>query len=144
MIQNSLDRLFAGILDTLRDVVLPATDEEYARVQLAACIEILANLATRVEWDRAQLAETSSDAAEALTAAAELADELIPFTESTAPPSDPLAARNDALARVSAAIRASDDLPPGLRERASAPLHEFAARHIERELALLRTGMFSA
>lgn len=143
MIQNSLDRLFAGIVDTLRDVVLPATGDEFARVQLSACIEILANLSTRVEWDRTQLATTTAEADAALAAAADVAAELVPFTSSATPPEDLLAARNDSLARVSAALRASDDLPAERRDRASAPLREFAARHVERELELLRTGMFS-
>lgn len=144
MIQNSLDRLFAGIVDTLRDVVMPAVDDSYARVQLSACIEILSNLATRVEWDRTQLAETTAEATAALATAADVADELRRFTVSPRPSADPLAARNDALERVSEAIRACDDLTPEIRDAASVPLREFAARHVERELGLLRTGMFSA
>jgi ABC-type transporter Mla subunit MlaD len=144
VIQNSLDRLFAGLIQTLREVVMPATDDAFARVQLSACIEILANLATRVEWNRAQLAETTAEANAALAAAAAVATDLLGFTESQQSPEDPLASRNDALDRVSAAIRACSDLPTELRERASAPLRDFAARHVERELALLRTGMFSA
>ena len=143
MIQNSLDRLFVGIVETLRDVVMPSVDDSFARVQLSACIEILSNLATRVEWDRTQLVETTAGATAALATAAEVADELRRFTMSPQPSTDPLAARNDALERVSEAIRACDDLRPEVRDAASVPLREFAAWHVERELELLRTGMFS-
>lgn len=144
MIQNSLDRLFAGLIDTLRDVVMPATDDAFARVQLSACIEILANLATRVEWDRAQLEQTTAEAAVALAAAAEVATELLQFTGPLDTSHDPLANRNDTLARVSEAIRVCDGLEPEVRDVASRPLREFAMWHVERELELLRTGMFSA
>ena len=48
--QNSLERLFDGVVTSLRDDVAPAVDDPYARAQVAAAIELLANLAERVEW----------------------------------------------------------------------------------------------
>ena len=48
--QNSLERLFDGIATSLRENVAPAVDDPYAKAQVAATIELLANLAVRVEW----------------------------------------------------------------------------------------------
>ena len=63
--QNSLTRILEGIAESLGETVLPAVSDPYARSQVKAAIEILGNLATRVEWDRDQLEElvTSIDAA---------------------------------------------------------------------------------
>jgi hypothetical protein len=54
--QNSLERLLAGIAETLREVVRPALTDPYAAAQAAAAAELLENLATRVEWRRDLLA----------------------------------------------------------------------------------------
>lgn len=48
--QNSLDRLLTGIVDALREVVAPATDDPYARAQAEAAADLLANLQPRVTW----------------------------------------------------------------------------------------------
>ena len=48
--QNSLERLFDGIATSLRENVAPAVEDPYAKAQVAATIELLANLAVRVEW----------------------------------------------------------------------------------------------
>ena len=139
MIQNSLDRLFAGMATSLRDVVLPATGDDFARSQVSACIELLGNLSTRVQWRSDQLEETTARAREAISAAVALA----PTLEEAAADSmsdDPLVARDDALARVSAALRRCDELDIG--DDARAPLLQFARWHLQVELALLRTGMF--
>jgi hypothetical protein len=51
---NSLQRLFAEIIDTLDRAGQSVTDP-YARSQVFAVIDILTNLAHRVEWKRADL-----------------------------------------------------------------------------------------
>jgi hypothetical protein len=137
--QNSLPRLFAGITDTLRDVVLPEIDDDYARAQLAACIELLANVATRVEWRADRLEEVRRRAEVAIAAAAAAIPEL---AAATGPPTgdDPVATRDDALARVSAALRWCDE--HGADDESVAPLVAFAVWQLESELELLRTGMF--
>jgi hypothetical protein len=140
MMQNSLPRLFAGITEALREVVLPAVDDDFASAQLAACIEVLANVATRVEWRADQLLEVHRRAdaaiADAAVAAPGLADAVGPGPSSD----DAVVARDDALARVSAALRWCDEHDAG--DDAVAPLVAFAVWHLESELALLRTGMF--
>ena len=57
--QNSLDRLFDGLIETLHDIVLPDVGDAYAREQLLAALDLLANIAVRVEWQVG--VETSSD-----------------------------------------------------------------------------------
>ena len=139
LMQNSLPRLFAGINDALVGVVLPAVDDEFARVQLAACIELLGNIAARVEWRADLLDEVTRRAEEAIDAATGLA----PGLEAAlgAPPTagaEPIAARDAALARVSRALRWCHAHDPG----AVAPLVAFAAWHLDHERSLLRTGMY--
>jgi hypothetical protein len=51
---NSLQRLFAEIIDTLDRAGQSVTDP-YARSQVFAVIDILTNLAPRVEWKRTDL-----------------------------------------------------------------------------------------
>jgi len=50
MIQNSLERLFDGLVASLRDTVGPTVSDPYARAQIAAAAELLANIGTRVQW----------------------------------------------------------------------------------------------
>jgi hypothetical protein len=53
--QNSLDRLFEGIATSLRETVLPAVEDPYARSQVTAAIELLGNIAARVQWRTDQI-----------------------------------------------------------------------------------------
>ncbi|MGH7962993.1 MAG: hypothetical protein ACRERD_14370 [Candidatus Binatia bacterium] len=64
---NSLQRLFTEIIDTLDRAGQGVTDP-YARSQVVAVIDILTNLAHRVEWKRADL-QASVDELRALFAA---------------------------------------------------------------------------
>lgn len=150
MMQNSLERLFGGMAEALRDVVLPEVDDEYARAQAAACIELLGNLSTRVEWRSDQLREVTEKADAAVAGAVAAAPGLLDAVRSPAGAeavparageSPAVAARDGALARVSAAIRWCDDHPG--EHGARTPLIEFARWHLDHELTLLRTGMFS-
>jgi hypothetical protein len=52
---NSLDRIFDGIVQMLRDDVLPRIDDEFARGQVYGAMDLLGNLKTRVEWDAGAL-----------------------------------------------------------------------------------------
>lgn len=143
MIQNSLDRLFAGMANALRNDVLAQLDDQFARSQVSACIELLGNLSTRVEWRADQLVATTERAraavADAQLAAPELVDLIGPEPIETA--DDPLATRDAWLAHVSRAIRACDTA--GLGDPARDPLTQFSVWHLETELVLLRTGMFA-
>lgn len=143
MIQNSLPRLFDGIGDVLRDVVMPEIDDAYVRSQLGACIELLANISTRVDWDRDQLATTVDAAREALSAAATAAPGLVEPPATEWPGSTPVARRDAALAAVADALRRCDAHAgeQGV-DAARQELDAFARWHLDQELALLRTGMY--
>jgi hypothetical protein len=140
MMQNSLERLLAGIADSLRDVVLPAVDDGYARSQLTASIELLANLATRVAWDGAQLAEVTNR----LEAAVDAFVSLQPAAGEALPPAggdDPTQRRDRSLARLSAALRWCDD--HAVDEAGRRLLLDAATWHLDFELVRLRTGMYA-
>ena len=50
MIQNSLERLLAGVAAALREDIAPQLEDEFARGQALAGAEILENLVPRVQW----------------------------------------------------------------------------------------------
>ena len=52
---NSLERLIAGIMATLRADVIPNVTDAYARGQAIGVIDLLNNIAPRLEWARAPL-----------------------------------------------------------------------------------------
>ncbi|UVC08857.1 hypothetical protein IHQ71_27700 [Rhizobium sp. TH2] len=52
---NSLDRLVEGIIATLRIDVIPNVTDDYARGQAIGVIDLLNNIAPRLEWQRAPL-----------------------------------------------------------------------------------------
>lgn len=101
MIQNSLDVLFDGMLRTLQEAI-PLVREDYARGQLQAAADILANLAERVDWREAELRETIRRSRSILRAAV-----------AEAPDAAHLAAARDCLAgpgTAAAGLAASRDL----------------------------------
>lgn len=52
---NSLERLVEGIVATLRTDVIPNVGDDYARGQAIGVIDLLNNLAPRLEWERLPL-----------------------------------------------------------------------------------------
>jgi len=47
---NSLDRLFSGIIASLHSEIIPRLDDEFARGQAYATIDLLNNLRPRLDW----------------------------------------------------------------------------------------------
>ena len=126
--QNSLERLFDGIASSLREDVAPAVDDPYAKAQVAAAIELLANLAERVEWRSDLLRDEIERVRAVLETARErpaVLDAPIPADSATLVLSRD--AHLDALAHADTADQALRDL---------------LSWQLERELALLRTGMY--
>ena len=66
---NSLERLIAGIIATLRTDVIPNITDAYARGQAIGVIDLLNNIAPRLEWARAPLAEAVAERRKAVAAA---------------------------------------------------------------------------
>ena len=58
---NSLDRLIGGIIATLRTHVIPNVTDGYARGQAIGVIDLLNNIAPRLEWARAPLLEAVAE-----------------------------------------------------------------------------------
>ena len=54
---NSLDRLFAGIIASLGGEIIPRLDDEFARGQAYAMVDLLTNLRPRIDWAVGPLAE---------------------------------------------------------------------------------------
>lgn len=126
--QNSLERLFDGVASSLREDVAPAVDDPYAKAQVAAAIELLANLAERVEWRSDLLRDEIERVRAVLETARErpaVLDAPIPADSATLVLSRD--AHLDALAHADTADQALRDL---------------LSWQLERELALLRTGMY--
>ncbi len=69
--QNSIERLFAGLAHALHHDVLPQLTDSYARSQVTAAIEILGNLSTRVTWADHVDPDSLADLAKAVAAGAE-------------------------------------------------------------------------
>jgi hypothetical protein len=66
---NSLERLIEAVIATLRVDVIPHISDGYARGQAISVIDLLNNIASRLEWARAPLAETVAEQRNALAAA---------------------------------------------------------------------------
>jgi hypothetical protein len=50
VIQNSLQRIFDGMVSSLTETVMPQLGDPYARYQLQSLLDLLMNVAERVEW----------------------------------------------------------------------------------------------
>jgi hypothetical protein len=156
--QNSPERLLAGIAQSLRDSVLPSTSDPYAQGQIRAAAEVLDNLAPRVDWRTDDLREPLAELLALLAAAAESAPDLeLPHTRAWLPRAQcagdrlarrPAPAERSALAAWGEGLQALAEVQqwlarpstqePGLQRR----LREFLRNDFERERGLLRTGMF--
>jgi hypothetical protein len=123
-VQNGLDRLLDGIAVALREDVLPEVDDSFARAQLLAAGELLANLSGRVEWR-----------CDALAADVEGIHELLGRPSEPLPSGNAelLAARDAALADLAEVQRRGLDTPE---------LRAFLAARLDRELSRVRTGMY--
>jgi hypothetical protein len=127
-VQNSLERLFDGIATSLREDVAPAVDDPYARAQVSAAVELVANLAVRVEWRADLLQEEIAEARAVLETAAERPALL----------AEPVPGGGRELV-VSHAAHLEALSHTGVEDDA---LRDFLARQLERESGLLRTGMY--
>lgn len=150
MIQNSLERLFEGMVEALREDVLPAVGDAYARSQVLATAELLGNLATRVEWRSADLAELVAEIRTALAEADRAAPPGVPELAAArrllaGPAPDP--ADNEALVaaragHLSALAGAQGWAETAGHEGVRAELRRVLLRLLDGELERLRTGMY--
>lgn len=124
MVQSTPERLLDGIALALREDVLPAVEDRFARSQLLAAAELAANLAGRVEWRCEDLSAEVTAIRRVLGRGGE------------PPPAgngELLGARAEALDALARAQEHGLDTPE---------LRAFLVERLERDLAQLRTGMY--
>jgi hypothetical protein len=113
-VQNSLERLCDGIAASLREDVAPAIEDPYARAQVTAAIELLGNLAARVEWRSDLLREEINHVRAVLETAPErpaVLDEPVPA--GGGPSSPPATRTSTRCAGRSCRRRSASSLPAG-------------------------------
>jgi hypothetical protein len=127
-VQNSLERLFDGIATSLRENVAPVVEDPYAKAQVAATIELLANVAVRVEWRADLLLEEI----ERIRVVLETAPERAGVLDAHIPP-DSTGLLVLRAAHLDALTTADPD---------EESLRALLSWQLGRELGLLRTGMY--
>lgn len=145
--QNTLDRIFEGLEETLRSIVAPTVTDPYILSQVTSVAEIIGNLSTRVQWRTDHLLDVVNRirpvlqlaGAQRIPANARLLSEAGP-TAATAP-DDLLAARDAHLLAFREVQRSIEASPDQAIEEA---VRDFVQWQVAHESSLLRTGMFSA
>lgn len=147
--QNSLDRIFEGLENTLRTVVGPTVTDPYILSQVTSVAEILSNLSTRVQWSSAQLLDVTDRVRPILELAARNSPDHLPRTATVLAAPAPAAATDNA-----ELVAARDAHLFALREvqrrleiapdaAVDAAVRDFLDWQVVREASLLRTGSFS-
>ena len=155
---NSLHRLFTEIIDTLDQAGQELTDP-YTRSQVLAVIDILTNLAHRVEWKRAELQIAIQELRTLFTTiAARLGDldscplslaplraELITAVQSAL--GDDLVAERDHLSQVLVKVMeqiasAREQLPTPVAQDIDQQCNMYLRRQLDRDVALVRRPLF--
>jgi len=153
---NSLDRLFSGIIASLHSEIIPRLDDEFARGQAYATIDLLNNLRPRLDWAVGPLAAQIA----AQLVAARRIDELaqgVPNGPPALPPAlaampDPAAGetlrwRRDQLDEHLCKVVDWQNQPPaGVSETALAAIAAVTAQYMQeqvrREVSLLPKPLF--
>jgi hypothetical protein len=143
-VQLAIETLLDGVMQTLRDAVLPAVQGRFARGQLFAVLDVLQNLRDRVE------PKAALDEAEASSASGALARALDELGSAAAPvagplaevPGSPPAARAAALRSVmGSAFALLESLPEDVAAPARRVLAEHLAAQAMRDVALLKPSL---
>jgi hypothetical protein len=144
-VQLSVETLLDGVMRTLREAVLPAVGERFARGQLFAVLDVLQNLRDRVE-PKAELAEVEAASA---AAALERAAQALPPPDGpeltralTDAPAGPPVARAAALRAIMVrAYEMLDALPDERGVAARSALAEHLAAQTMRDVAVLKPSL---
>ncbi len=155
---NSLQRLFTEVIETL-DQAGQQVSDPYVRSQVFAVIDILTNMASRVEWKRADLQATTGDLqtlfgeiARLLGAngscpldLAELREQLV--TAATESLDDDLVTERDRLSRLLNTVMekisvARAQLSKTVADKIDQQCNSYLRRQLERDLALARRPLF--
>ncbi len=141
----ALDTVIDGLIRTLRDTVLPAVQERFARGQLFAAIDILHNLRDRIE-PLAALATAEADSAAAALREAAAALEGAPRATVeaaliAAPLAPPLARATALRAAVTTTLAVLAQLPAGTAAQARLPLERHLAAQVMRDVMVLKPSL---
>ena len=143
--QLTVAMLLDGVMRTLREAVLPAVGERFARGQLFAVLDVLQNLRDRVE-PKAELAEVEAASA---TAALERAAQALPPPDgpeltralTDAPAGPPVARAAAQRAIMVRAYELLDALPDERGAAARSALAEHLAAQTMRDVAVLKPSL---
>ncbi|MCS6927134.1 MAG: hypothetical protein NZ578_14675 [Candidatus Binatia bacterium] len=155
---NSLQRLLSEIIVTL-DRAGQQVHDPYVRSQVFAVIDILTNMAPRVEWQQAEVRKTIDDLRSVLHEIAQLLGENDPCPEplvelceqvrsvATVPVGDDVVAERDRLSRlfVTAMERVDawrNHLPEMVVRAIEQRCDAYLRRQLDRDLALVRRPLF--
>lgn len=142
--QNSLERLMEGMAAQLADTVAPTVADPFAKAQVMAAVELLNNLSTRIQWRTADSALIMDRVAEILRAATDAPPRLRdsvndPRPEAQDVPGTLVADRAYRRALAELQIWLDDQ---GGHEELRSSVTELVLWDLERELLLLRSGMY--
>jgi hypothetical protein len=144
-----IERLFDGVIETLRESVLPDVESRYARGQLFAAVDVLQNMRDRVE-EKAVIAQ--AEVASIENALGQLAPKLeeageaklasrvsqLMQQDAEAPPAERVNGLRDGFVSLFGQIAA---LPPELAESARAILGQHLAGQVVREALVLKPSL---
>ncbi len=144
---NTLDRLFAGLVTSLQREIIPRLDDEFARGQAYAAVDLLNNLRPRLDWAVAPLAEQIAAQLDAAQRIATLLPEHALPQELQAAPQP---ATGEALRRYRDALdehlcRVLDGLPQtsaARRDAVQAVLTQYMKEQVRREVSLAAKPLF--
>lgn len=144
---NSLDRLFAGLIASLHGEIIPRLDDEFARGQAYAAMDLLNNLRPRIDWALGPLAEQIAAQLAAAQRIAMLAPEqALPEELKTQPqPATGQALRNYRDALDEHLCRVIDWLPlaPAVqRDAVQEVLNQYMKDQVRREVSLAAKPLF--
>jgi len=146
-VNNTLDRLFAGLVASLQGEIIPRLDDEFARGQAYAAVDLLNNLRPRLDWAVGPLAEqVAAQLAAAQRIAAVAPEHALPQELEAVPQ----AATGEALRRHRDALdehlcKVLDRLaqaPAGQREALQAVLTQYMKEQVRREVSLAAKPLF--
>ncbi|HWY25724.1 MAG TPA: hypothetical protein VNX47_12435 [Nevskia sp.] len=144
---NTLDRLFAGLITSLRSEIIPRLDDEFARGQAYAAMDLLNNLRPRIDWAVGPLAEQiAAQLAAAQRIAALAPEQALPEELKLAPQpatGDALRQYRDALdEHLCRVLDALPQAPSAQRDAVRAVLTQYMKEQVRREVSLAAKPLF--
>lgn len=143
----ALDRLIEGIVATLRSDVIPNVTDAYARGQAVGVIDLLNNIAPRIEWAQRPIQEAVEEKRALLAEIARLSPAAVPDVprgEAASTAEELLAQRGALDARIGDAIAALSKVK---RDDAGAEALALVRRHLhdeqKREMRITSKPLFA-